>query len=58
MKGVEESQLSADSSLEVHDKYPVDLGGLASLEPITRKIVAEKLAAHLRHELSLDSLVA
>jgi len=28
------------------------------MELITRKIVAEKLAAHLRHELSLDSLVA
>lgn len=28
------------------------------MEPITRKNVAEKLAAHLRHELSLDSLVA
>jgi hypothetical protein len=25
---------------------------------ITRKTVAEKLAAHLRHELSLDGLVA
>jgi cobyrinic acid a,c-diamide synthase len=28
------------------------------MELITRKAVAEKLAAHLRHELSLDSLVA
>lgn len=28
------------------------------MELITRKIVAEKLSAHLHHELSLDSLVA
>jgi hypothetical protein len=28
------------------------------MELITRKTVAEKLAAHLRHDLSLDSLVA
>lgn len=28
------------------------------MERITRKTVAEKLAAHLQHELSLDSLVA
>ncbi len=28
------------------------------MEPITRKIVAEKLAAYLHHELSLNSLVA
>lgn len=27
------------------------------MELITRKTVAEKLAAHLQHELSLDSLV-
>jgi hypothetical protein len=29
-----------------------------AMELITRKTVAEKLAAHLRHELPLDSLVA
>ncbi|MGE3978315.1 MAG: hypothetical protein AB7F94_12090 [Nitrospira sp.] len=28
------------------------------MELITRKIVAEKISAHLRHELSLDSLVS
>ncbi|MDH4152286.1 MAG: hypothetical protein OEV01_00725 [Nitrospira sp.] len=28
------------------------------MEPITHKIVAEKLAAYLRHELSLDCLVS
>jgi cobyrinic acid a,c-diamide synthase len=28
------------------------------MELITRKTVVEKLAAHLRHDLSLDSLVA
>ena len=28
------------------------------MELITRKTVAEKLSAHLHHELSLDSLVA
>lgn len=28
------------------------------MEPITRQTVAEKLAAHLRHELSLADLVA
>lgn len=28
------------------------------MEHITRKTVAEKLAAHLQHELSLDNLVA
>jgi hypothetical protein len=31
---------------------------MTTIKLITRKTVAEKLAAHLHHELSLDSLVA
>jgi hypothetical protein len=48
---------SSGKLVEIHEKFPVDKGHRKRTMTITKKTVADQIAAYLHHEITLDQLV-